>query len=167
MMPNDRLFSITKSYLEKEMIRGVELSGVKKIRLHNLRHSHASLLISKLEAQPNLVADRYSNIVVVGKKENVQRIVDSLQEMQEVMREIAGQIQSGDFPLSEESYQELKRDYLALVITIVDIVDGAEYLFSKESLTMRRSWKSELELEQYRHVLELDVEREDAIEKEE
>ena len=104
---------------------------------------------------------------MVGKKENVQRIVDSLQEMQEVMREIAGQIQSGDFLLSKESYQELKRDYMALVITIVDIVDGAAYLFSKDSPTMRRSWKSELELEQYGHVLELDAEREDAIEKEE
>lgn len=58
MMASDRLFTITKSYLEKEMIRGVELSGVKKIRLHDLRHSHASLLISKLGAQINLVADR-------------------------------------------------------------------------------------------------------------
>lgn len=52
----------------------------------------------------------YSNIVVVGKKENIQRIVDSLQEMQMVIKEIAGQIQSGDFSLSEESYLELKRD---------------------------------------------------------
>lgn len=58
IMAKDRLFMVTKSYLEKEMIRGVELSGVKKIRLHDLRHSHASLLISKLGAQPNLVADR-------------------------------------------------------------------------------------------------------------
>ena len=58
MMGNDRLFMVTKSYLEKEMIRGVQLSGVKKIRLHDLRHSHASLLISKLGAQPKLVADR-------------------------------------------------------------------------------------------------------------
>lgn len=58
IMANDRLFCITKSYLEKEMMRGVELSGVKKIRLHDLRHSHASLLISKLGAQPNLVAER-------------------------------------------------------------------------------------------------------------
>lgn len=53
-----RLFQVTKSYLEKEMIRGIRLSGVKKIRLHDLRHSHASLLISKLGAQPNLVAER-------------------------------------------------------------------------------------------------------------
>lgn len=58
MMPNDQLFNISKTYLEKEMIRGVKLSGVKKIRLHDLRHSHASLLISKLGAQPNLVAER-------------------------------------------------------------------------------------------------------------
>lgn len=58
MMADDRLFMITKSYLEKEMIRGTKLSGVKKIRLHDLRHSHASLLISKLGVQPNLVAER-------------------------------------------------------------------------------------------------------------
>ena len=108
----------------------------------------------------------YSNIVVVGKKENIQRIVDSLQEMQIVMREIAGQVQSGDFSLSGESYQELKRDYLALVVTVVDIVDGAAYLFEKEPPADRRNWKAELELEQYRHVLELESGKEDAIEKE-
>ena len=58
IMANDRMFLITKHYLEKEMIRGVELSGVKRIRIHDLRHSHASLLISKLGAQPQLVAER-------------------------------------------------------------------------------------------------------------
>ena len=58
LMPEDRLFSITKYYLEKEMKRGIQLSGVKKIRIHDLRHSHASLLISKLGVQPKLVADR-------------------------------------------------------------------------------------------------------------
>lgn len=98
----------------------------------------------------------YSNIVVVGKKENIQRIVESLQEMQMVMREIAGQVRSSDFSLSEESYQELKRDYLALVVTVADIVDGAAYLFDREPPANRRNWKAELELEQYRHVLELD-----------
>ena len=95
----------------------------------------------------------YSNIVVVGKKENIQSIVDALQEMQIVMKEIAGQIQSGGFSLSEKSYQELKEDYLALVITVLDIVDGAAYLFQKEPPSARRNWKAELELEQLRHVL--------------
>lgn len=95
----------------------------------------------------------YSNIVVVGKKENVQRIVDVLQEMQMVMREIAGQIQSGDFSLSDESYAELKRDYLAFAVTVVDIVNGAAYLFEKEMPQNQRNWKEELELEQLRHAI--------------
>jgi len=42
---NERLFQVTKSYLNKEMKRGCEASGVKKIRIHDIRHSHASLLI--------------------------------------------------------------------------------------------------------------------------
>jgi len=41
----DRIFPITKSYLHHEMKRCCEASGVKKIRIHDLRHSHVSLLI--------------------------------------------------------------------------------------------------------------------------
>ncbi len=61
IMAKDRLVTVTKSFLEHEMIRGVKLSGVKKIRLHNLRHSHGSLLIFRLGAQSNLVAERLGN----------------------------------------------------------------------------------------------------------
>ena len=96
----------------------------------------------------------YSTIVIVGKAENIQRIVDKVDEMRITMNEIAGQIQSGDFVLSDESYAELKEDYLALAITLVDILDGAAYLFEKEPPKNRRNYKAELELEQYRHILE-------------
>lgn len=96
----------------------------------------------------------YANIVVVGRKENIQRIIDALQEMQNVMKELAIQIQSGGFSLSKGGHQELREDYLALVVTIVDIVDGAAYLFDKEKPSNRKNWKAELELEQYRSILE-------------
>ncbi len=43
---NDRIFLISKSFLHHEMDRGVEGSGVKRIRIHDLRHSHVSLLIN-------------------------------------------------------------------------------------------------------------------------
>lgn len=43
---DDRLFPYTKYFFEHEMQRGVKESGVKKIRIHDLRHSHASLLVS-------------------------------------------------------------------------------------------------------------------------
>ena len=97
----------------------------------------------------------YSNIVIVGKEENIQRIVDAVQELRTVMIEIAGQIQSGDFILSDESYEELKQDYLALAITLVEILDGAAYLFDKTPPENRRNYKAELELEDLRAVLEI------------
>lgn len=43
----DRIFQISKHYLFKEMQRGCKETGVKKIRIHDLRHSHISLLIDR------------------------------------------------------------------------------------------------------------------------
>lgn len=54
---DDRLFPYTNSFLNHEMLRGCKKSGVKKIRVHDLRHSHASLLI-EMGCQPLLIADR-------------------------------------------------------------------------------------------------------------
>ena len=45
LQPKDRIFPVTKNYLFHEMVRGCGASGVKKIRIHDLRHSHVSLLI--------------------------------------------------------------------------------------------------------------------------
>ena len=42
---DDRMFPVTKSYLHHEMDRGSKASGVKRIRVHDIRHSHVSLLI--------------------------------------------------------------------------------------------------------------------------
>ena len=58
IMPDDRLFNATKAFFDHEMKRGIRLSGVKEIRLHDLRHSHASLLISRLGVSVQQVADR-------------------------------------------------------------------------------------------------------------
>ena len=57
LKPDDRLFPYTKSYLTHEMERGCKLSGVKKIRIHDIRHSHASLLV-EMGFSPLLIAER-------------------------------------------------------------------------------------------------------------
>ena len=44
---DERQFPVTKSYLSHEMIRGCKITGAKKIRIHDIRHSHASLLINQ------------------------------------------------------------------------------------------------------------------------
>lgn len=55
--PNDRIFTCSRYRLSRAMIRGCEKSGVKEIRLHDLRHSHASLLI-ELGFPPLLISER-------------------------------------------------------------------------------------------------------------
>jgi len=55
--PGDRLFPISKSYLHHEMDRGAKQSGVKRIRVHDLRHSHVSHLI-ELGFSAVAIADR-------------------------------------------------------------------------------------------------------------
>lgn len=42
---DDRIFTITKSGLHHEIDRGCRETGVKRIRVHDLRHSHVSMLI--------------------------------------------------------------------------------------------------------------------------
>jgi len=55
--PDERLFQVTKYYLHHEMDRGCKKSKVKKIRIHDLRHSHASLLI-EMGFSPLLISER-------------------------------------------------------------------------------------------------------------
>ena len=52
-----RLFTISKSYLHREMDRGAKLAGVKRIRIHDLRHSHVAHCI-ELGFSPVAIAER-------------------------------------------------------------------------------------------------------------
>lgn len=55
--PDQRIFLIGKSHLHREMSRGAKAAGVKRIRIHDLRHSHISLLID-LGFSAIAIADR-------------------------------------------------------------------------------------------------------------
>ncbi|NTW06009.1 MAG: site-specific integrase, partial [Peptococcaceae bacterium] len=55
--PDARLFHVSKYYLHHEMDRGSKKAGVKRIRIHDLRHSHASLLI-EMGFSPLLISER-------------------------------------------------------------------------------------------------------------
>lgn len=57
IMPNERMFRFTKSYMEHEIVRGIKETGVKRIRIHDLRHSYASLLV-ELGFQLLAIAER-------------------------------------------------------------------------------------------------------------
>ena len=55
--PGRRLFRMTKSRLYHEMERGSKIAGVPRIRVHDLRHSHVSLLIV-MGYSPLAIAER-------------------------------------------------------------------------------------------------------------
>ncbi len=54
---NARMFTVTKSYLHREMNRGAKEAGVKRIRIHDIRHSAVSLLID-MGFSATAIADR-------------------------------------------------------------------------------------------------------------
>ena len=61
---NDRIFQLSKSYLHHEITRGAKIAGVKRIRIHDLRHSHAALLVSLGYSIPSIAA-RLGNTIQV------------------------------------------------------------------------------------------------------
>lgn len=57
MSPEQRIFPYLKTDLRKYLHKVCEITGVKVIRIHDIRHSHASLLI-ELGLSPKIIADR-------------------------------------------------------------------------------------------------------------
>lgn len=57
LSPTQRLFPNNKYTLNKHMVKYCKKANVKKIRIHDLRHSHASLLI-ELGFSPLLISER-------------------------------------------------------------------------------------------------------------
>jgi len=54
---DERLFQVAKHHIRQEMDKGCDESNVKRIRVHDLRHSHASLLIEE-GFSPILISER-------------------------------------------------------------------------------------------------------------
>jgi len=57
LTPDCRIFPVGKHYLHSEMNRGSKAAGVKRIRIHDLRHSSCALLI-ELGYSPIQIAER-------------------------------------------------------------------------------------------------------------
>lgn len=82
--PKSRIFTITKSYLHHEMNRGCKECGVKRIRIHDLRHSSASLLIDlgynttqlakRLGHSETTVTELYAHLYPSAQKQMANRL---------------------------------------------------------------------------------------------
>lgn len=82
----------------------------------------------------------YNRICVVGKKETVYELVDCIRQMQKDMHLLAeeifmeGQIKKKQSPFDSREYdeiEELQTDYIAMLTAIINVLDGARYLWEK------------------------------------
>ena len=71
----------------------------------------------------------YNHVCVVGKKETVYQIVEKLQEMQNRMEELAGQIKGEKPEVATEEIKELQTSYEDMLKAILWMLDGAKYLW--------------------------------------
>lgn len=86
-----RLFPITKHYLHHEMTRGSEKAGVKRIRLHDLRHSSCALLINlgyspvqiaeRLGHESVTITERYAHLYPSVQQEMAKKLDDAVKEI--------------------------------------------------------------------------------------
>ena len=74
----------------------------------------------------------YNHVCVVGKKETVYQIVEKLQEMQNRMEELAGQIKAEKPEVTIEEIRELREAYEDMLKAILWMLDGAKYLWQGE-----------------------------------
>ena len=93
----DGIFQISKSFLHHEMDRGAKASGVPEIRIHDLRHSHVSLLINmgysalaigeRLEHESIKVTYRYAHLFPTVQTEMAKKLGAGREEILDVPKE--------------------------------------------------------------------------------
>lgn len=92
LQPTDRLFPYTKSFLYREIEYACKTSGVKRIRVHDIRHSHASLLV-EMGCSPLLIAERLGHERVQTTMETYSHLYPNKQA--EVARQLDGIFAAG------------------------------------------------------------------------
>lgn len=76
---NERIFPCSKFWLFRHMKLGCKLSGAEQIRIHDLRHSHASLLI-EMGFSPLLVKERLGHEDIKTTLQTYSHLYPSKQE---------------------------------------------------------------------------------------
>ncbi|MFR7627786.1 tyrosine-type recombinase/integrase [Roseburia hominis] len=111
----DRVFPFTKSYINNAMARACKKSGVKKIRIHDIRHSHASYLIN-WGCAPLLISERLGHEKVQTTLSTYshlypnkhQEVVDMMQNQHKFETATAGASETSDKPEKDPQPQNTR-----------------------------------------------------------
>ena len=95
---SDRMFAVSKHSLHRAMDAGAKAAGVKRIRVHDLRHSHVSLLI-QLGYSAVAIADRLGHESI----EITYRYAHMFPSVQQDMAKSLDTLRKEEEDVSEES----------------------------------------------------------------
>lgn len=71
----------------------------------------------------------YNRICIVGKKETIVPMLEEMQNMRIILKEVAEDFKNGEVTLSEAGLEEMQCDFESLMRVLIDMLDGAEYLW--------------------------------------
>ena len=92
-----------------------------------LSESEKKMLDAKVQAsgmpksQYYLRSNLYNRVVVVGKREHINRLIDELHEMEMMLKVLLDEIKQGDIQNAGEKIKETKEDYIAMINAIYEI----------------------------------------------
>ncbi len=75
----------------------------------------------------------YNRVCVVGKKELIYKLVQELQTMQMVIKEVAEQIENGNLLITKEGLADMQVEFVNMLKAIIWMLDGAKYLWENDS----------------------------------
>ena len=129
IMPNERMFRFTKSYMEHEIVRGIKETGVKRIRIHDLRHSQQRLQTDNKELEQRHEDLQYTN----GELQNVN---DRLSDDNHTLEQRNDAFQSDNQALRRQ-YNDLQQSNVQLEKQQKELKSNIGKMVQSEELLQR------------------------------
>jgi hypothetical protein len=90
----------------------------------------AKIIVSGLNKKDYFVRSCiYNHVCVVGKKEQIYKLVRELRMMMETLQEVTKQFEQSEVFLSKDGLEDMRLEYLNLLKAMIWMLDGAKYLW--------------------------------------
>ena len=99
----------------KNLEARIEVSGLKKNKYH-------------------IDSCLYGRIVVVGSRQNVDRLIVAINEMELMLKVLADEIKQGEYKNTLDKINDVKNEYYSMVSSLIELINEADKQVSKKSL---------------------------------
>jgi len=76
----------------------------------------------------------YGRIVVVGSRENVDRLITAMNEMELMLKVLADEINGGEYINTSKKIESVRDDYCSMLKSIIELVQEANDQIKRKSL---------------------------------